>query len=341
MDKKIVLAVAGAGKTTELLNKLNLSQKTLIITYTESNYMNIKNEIILKFKKVPDNIHIFKYFTFMYRECFLPFKANLDVNGIEFKPNLNRYLNDSKLDYFYSKDTKKIYHCRIAKFCHKNFFHHIRDRMEKYYDLLLIDEFQDFAGHDFNFIEKILTINLKICIYGDFYQHTFNTSNDGCVNKNLYNSYGKFIKRIEDLKLVEIDTNSLIKSKRCSENVCKFISDKLKINIESYFQKSTEVIEIFDNESIESIIENHKIIKLFYENNVKYNIFNKDNWGNSKGNTYTDVCVVLNKKTFKLYLENKLEELPQSTKNKLYVAFSRPTRNLYIINQELLKKYLK
>ena len=42
MDKKLVLAVAGSGKTTEIINKVNYDDKTIIITYTENNYNNIK-----------------------------------------------------------------------------------------------------------------------------------------------------------------------------------------------------------------------------------------------------------------------------------------------------------
>ena len=40
MDKKLVLAVAGSGKTTEIINKVNYDDKTIIITYTENNYNN-------------------------------------------------------------------------------------------------------------------------------------------------------------------------------------------------------------------------------------------------------------------------------------------------------------
>ena len=49
----ILLAVAGAGKTTEIIEKVNYDDKTLIITYTESNYNNIKKRIINKFKEIP------------------------------------------------------------------------------------------------------------------------------------------------------------------------------------------------------------------------------------------------------------------------------------------------
>ena len=63
--------------------------------------------------------------------------------------------------------------------------------------------------------------------------------------------------------------------------------------------------------------------------------FLSNNWGNSKGETYNDVCVVLNEKTYNLYTNNKLTNLPPTTKNKLYVACSRPTNNLYIIQEKI------
>ena len=72
MDKTLILAVAGAGKTTEIINNIKKDDKTLIITYTENNYNILKNNIIKKFKGIPDNIKIYTYFTFLYRFCFLP-----------------------------------------------------------------------------------------------------------------------------------------------------------------------------------------------------------------------------------------------------------------------------
>ena len=48
MDKTLILAVAGAGKTTEIINNIKKDDKTLIITYTENNYNILKNNIIKK-----------------------------------------------------------------------------------------------------------------------------------------------------------------------------------------------------------------------------------------------------------------------------------------------------
>ena len=81
MDKTLILAVAGAGKTTEIINNIKKDDKTLIITYTENNYNILKNNIIKKFKGIPDNIKIYTYFTFLYRFCFLPLKKGFKVKG--------------------------------------------------------------------------------------------------------------------------------------------------------------------------------------------------------------------------------------------------------------------
>lgn len=47
--KKLVLAVAGSGKTQYIIDKLGRDNNFLIITYTNNNYINIKNRIIKKF----------------------------------------------------------------------------------------------------------------------------------------------------------------------------------------------------------------------------------------------------------------------------------------------------
>lgn len=56
MDRRLMLAVAGSGKTTYLINKLNLERRFLIVTYTDNNLANIRQRIINTFGYVPQNI---------------------------------------------------------------------------------------------------------------------------------------------------------------------------------------------------------------------------------------------------------------------------------------------
>lgn len=342
MDKTLILAVAGAGKTTEIINNIKKDDKTLIITYTENNYNILKNNIIKKFKGIPDNIKIYTYFTFLYRFCFLPLKKGFKVKGLDFNSNPNKYIKAKDINYYYNRVSKKMYHNRLAKICSDYFIDDIIKRIEKYFNYIYIDEIQDFASHDFNLLLNLIKTNCNILLVGDFYQHTFDTSRDGNVNSNLYNDYDNYINKIKNSDSnIKVDTVNFLKSKRFSKQVCEFITEYLKIKIESYNNHDSIIREIDDENAIEKIANDDNIVKLFYQNSKKYDMKNKDNWGNSKGNTYINTCVVLNKNSYEKYKKHKLNELPSSTKNKLYVALSRATNDVYIINEKYLDKYKK
>lgn len=86
MDKRIILAVAGSGKTYHIVEQLNETQRFLIITYTNGNTNNLRSTIIKKFGYIPNNIKIKSYFTFLYSFCYKPFLANqINSKGIYWK----------------------------------------------------------------------------------------------------------------------------------------------------------------------------------------------------------------------------------------------------------------
>ena len=62
-----MLAVAGSGKTTYLINKLNLERRFLIVTYTDNNLANIRQRIINTFGYVPQNITLMSYLPTYFR----------------------------------------------------------------------------------------------------------------------------------------------------------------------------------------------------------------------------------------------------------------------------------
>ena len=341
MDKRLVLAVAGSGKTTEIIKKINFNDRTIIVTYTDNNYNNIKNKIIKKYKEIPPNVRIYTYFSFLYKFCFAPLKRNLYVKGLEYNQINNRFALSKNLDYYMNMYNRKMYHSRLAKLCNEKLLDDIHERLEKYFDNIYVDEIQDFSGHDFNLLISIIKCNCNVFLVGDYYQHTYDTSRDGNTNKNLYNNYEEYVKKFKiAIPEIIIDNTNFLKSKRCSINVCLFIKQNLGINIESYYNQTTKVQTVTDEVEIENIVNDNSVIKLFYQNSKKYNIKNTDNWGNSKGKTYKDVCIVLNEKTYNLFINNKLHILSPVTKNKLYVACSRPTNNLYIVREKLLNTYL-
>lgn len=341
MDKRVVLSVAGSGKTSYIINSLDLVSHSLILTYTDNNLKNITNRVFEKFDCLPPNITIMSYFTFLYKFCYKPFlsvKRELDGLFWDTPPKCTAKMRRNNPQYYFH-GSNRAYHNRLAKlFEVEEIEENICARVNKYFDVLYVDEVQDFGGHDFNFLINISKNITKMILVGDFFQHTYDTSRDGNVNRNLYNNFIDYTSKLTTNGFT-LDLTMLSKSYRCSPTVCKFVSDNLFIDISSHKGKDTLVKEVTDMVEIEKLVCNSKIIKLFYQNHIKYNMFSL-NWGSSKGlDDFEDICVVLNAKTYGLFVAGKLDDLNPQTRNKLYVACTRAKRHLYFIEEAKLKQY--
>jgi DNA helicase-2/ATP-dependent DNA helicase PcrA len=113
MDKRVVFAVAGSGKTTLILSKLGLETKALIVTYTVNNVENLREGIIRKFGYFPPNIKLLSYFNFLYGFCFRPFLGfHYKAKGINWNSNPNQY---AKEDARYIDGNRRLYSNRMAK----------------------------------------------------------------------------------------------------------------------------------------------------------------------------------------------------------------------------------
>lgn len=343
MDKSVILAVAGSGKTSYIIDDLDLEKRSFIITYTINNTRNLREGIIRKFGLIPENITLSSYYPFLYSFCFKPFLAyKAKARGLYWKtpPQHTNRIKRSDIKFYMTKD-RKLFHNRLARlFQECKILNGINERLEKYYDCLYIDEIQDFAGHDFNLLKSLVQSDLKIRLVGDFYQHTFDTSRDGNTNVNLHKDYPKYKKQFEAMGL-NVDASYLNKSYRCSPTTCEFISTQIGIPIESHKSNITNIQFIEDEEQSDEIYANNKIVKLFYRESYKFDCYSR-NWGDCKGeNCYDDVCVVLNATTLQHYKKGELNKLKPISRNKLYVACSRAKGNIYFVPDKLLKKYKK
>ena len=335
MDKRVILAVAGSGKTTYITNQLDLSKRALLVTYTRNNTRNLKDMIVEKFGYYPSNITIFTYFNFLYSFCFKPFlHDSFRAKGITYDQCPIYY---AKGRARYINHFQQLYSNRIAKLIDsESVTGDVTNRISKYFDQVFIDEIQDFGGHDFNFLKSIVEADVEVLFVGDFYQHTFDTSRDGMKNKNLYQDYVKYQQRFEEMSLL-VDTETLNKSYRCSPTVCQFVSAQMGIPIESHRSDQSEIKFESDECNVKKLLNDDNTVKLFYQNSRKYACYSR-NWGDTKGeNRYDAVCVVLNKTTLNNYQKNLLSKLAQATKSKLYVAITRARSNVYFVSESKCK----
>lgn len=339
MDKKLILAVAGSGKTSLLISELSLEKRFLIVTYTLTNKDNIQKKIFEKFGFFPSNITLLSFFSFLYNFCYKPFLSyKYPSRGLNYLPNPNRFAKmDEKKYYFDNKN--QIFSNRISKFIQNtNTSADVIARLEKYYDYFFIDEIQDLAGNDINFFWELAGSKIGILAVGDFYQHTYDTSRDGTVNKNLHEDLNVYKSSFEK-KGFKSDAEKLSFSYRCGKEICDFIKDNLGIEIKSANQNHSSIVFVKDKDEVKKIMEDYSIVKLFYREHYKYRCFSK-NWGESKGeDDYTNVSIIVNKDQFaKLQIKEIMDLAPQ-TRNKLYVAISRARQNVYFISSDLISEY--
>jgi superfamily I DNA/RNA helicase len=342
MDKRVVFAVAGSGKTSSIIDLLANDSRCLLVTYTDNNTRHLKNRIIQKFGKIPEGIRIYSYFTFLYSFCFRPiYGYEIKTKGINFDYPLPTYAQRSRKDSneHYIDKGNRLFSNRIAKLLIEcGGVPEVTQRIEKFFDLVCIDEVQDFAANDFNFLCELVKSNVNMRLVGDFYQHTFDTSRDGNTQKSLHECFDKYCNKLEKAGFV-IDLKSLSNSHRCSPSVCSFVSENLGIAIQSHRQDAVQVELLKDKQIIKDVYIDDSIVKLFFQKSNTY-IGNAANWGNTKGlDHFNDVCVVLNPTSFKAYEEGKLAQLNPTTRNKFYVACTRARGSLYFIPEAELKEY--
>ena len=193
MDKRVVFAVAGSGKTSSIIDRIDDESRCLIITYTDNNTRNLKNRVIKKFGRIPKGVRVYSYFTFLYSFCFRPLCGyEIKTKGINFNYPLPQYAQRTEKNtrVHYIDRNNRLFSSRIAKLLIEfDVVSDVMERIECFFDLVCVDEVQDFAANDFNFLCSLADAKSEMLLVGDFYQHTFDTSRDGNTQKSLYNCF--------------------------------------------------------------------------------------------------------------------------------------------------------
>jgi DNA helicase II / ATP-dependent DNA helicase PcrA len=341
VDSTVVFAVAGSGKTSSLVASLKPDERSLLLTYTENNFRTLHDKIARVCGGIPENVHLSTYFSFLYSFCVRPYlRDEMRLRGINWdQPSASRRRFGKTDERYYIDAHRRLYYGRMADLLRsRQMLGMLNARLARYFDRIYIDEVQDFAGHDFNLLCDILVASTPVVAVGDFYQHTFDTSRDGSVNKSLHDDEAAYRRRFESLGC-SVDVTTLSKSYRCSAGVCDFVSQHLGISIESQRSEQSSV-HVVDSEALaDELFFRDDVVKLFYSEHYKYPC-HSNNWGAAKGmDDYGDVCVVLNKTTAGLFQRGSLATLNPATKNKLYVACTRAAKDLFIVPGEYYMKF--
>lgn len=355
-ENKLIIAAAGSGKTTFIINEaLKQTDNVLITTFTEANEKEIKNKIIKIKKCIPANITIQTWFSFLLQHGVRPYQDSLNSELYHKKigfylterPSGYRFTNKFKqpvywgekdfFNYYFDKKFK-IYSDKISKFIiesDKKTNGKIFNRISKIYKHIFIDEVQDLAGWDLEILKSLFKISSNILLVGDPRQVTYLTHHPKKYAKYKNGQIIDFIKNECTKDICNIDLDNLNKSHRNNKEICYYSSKLfpdfnpcLACTCAKCREQNTDHEGVFfvKKEDVEKYFKKYSptILK------PKSAIYPEWNYGKSKGLTFDRVLIYPTSPIIK-WIGNNDEDLPPTSRSKFYVALTRAKHSVAII----------
>ena len=365
---KLIIAAAGAGKTTYLVKKaLEKNDEVLITTYTEANESEIKNKFIEINGSTPKNITIQSWFSMLIQHGVKPYQSYLTdkkINGMLLVNTQSgrKYYNKNEQPVFY-KETEvdehyftkdyKIYSDKISKFtvkCNEESNGCVVDRLSRIYSYIFIDEVQDLAGYDLEVIKLLLKSLSNILLVGDPRQTTYLTHRARKYSKYTDGKIKEFIQNeCQNKKVqIEIDETTLNGSYRNNKLICDF-SAKLFPDYSKPISKQNNEVEhqgIFfvKEKDVDTYLDKYNPLQLRF--NIRKNVnkkFEVMNFGESKGLGFDRVLIYPTKSILNFILQGR--SLDGTSRAKFYVAITRARYSVGIVydftNNEIYDDVIK
>lgn len=347
LEDKVYLAVAGAGKTTQIVENIlatTIKKRIAVISYANRAVASVTEKIREKnFGVIPSKVDIFTWYSFLYHECVLPYQrimfVTADIRGMSFeqeqkntpqynpfkKTDVRRYITFG--DHLKAKETMDFVVECIKK--GKNLI----GRLSDIYEEIIIDEAQDLAHDDLDFIEYLVDSPIKISLVGDSRQATFTTHNGARYKKYKGANIIDYFKELEKKKKITlVEWNDC---KRSNNIICEF-ADRLfpalsKAN--SLMTKTTGhdgvflILEI-DIPKYTSFLRNYEGEYEFlgYDKNAS-KIYRTLNFGECKGLTFDRTILFANKPLLQFVSSFACEK----NQAKYYVGITRARYSVAIV----------
>ena len=354
MSNKVIVAAAGSGKTTFIINEALKIKNTnvLITTYTESNAREINKKFYEINGCIPKNIKIQTWFSFLIQHGVKPYQSviyNGKINGLLLvnKKSGLRFYNKYKApiyfgendpeDFYFSK-TKLIYSDKLAKFvveANTITSNKVINRIVKIYPYIFVDEIQDMAGYDLEIIKLLFSSESNILLVGDPRQVTYHTHDEAKYKKYSDGKIIEFVHNECKNHFFEIDDTTLNKTYRNNRSICDLAN-----SIYSEF-KACECNEqrITGHDGVFFVLKSkvNEYLKRFSpmqlrdtKKTITNLFFPAINIGESKGLTFDRVLIYPTSKMMDWLLNHNSDLAPQS-RAKLYVAITRARFSVAIV----------
>lgn len=333
---KLLVAAAGSGKTSRLVDDaLKIDKdRVLITTYTEANEAEIRSKIVEKNKSIPGHITVQTWFSFLLQHGVRPYQGYFfghDIKGMDLIGGQSaRGISESDTERHYFNKQRKIYSDKISKFvlkCHHGSKGKIISRLSRIYQHIFIDEVQDLAGYDLEFINLLLESDaMKISLVLDPRQGTYSTNNSSKNKRFSKSNILDFFDGKE--KIIEKDDTSLRINYRSISPICE-LSNKLYPDYPATTSGNLTTsghdgIFLVRRNDVSHYLSRYSPVQLRHDKStVVDNGAPAKNFGESKGLSFDRVLIYPTVPIIK-WMKDSESDLAPISRSKLYVAITRP-----------------
>lgn len=338
----VLLAAAGAGKTTSLVERVlrKPERRVLFTTYTLENLSQIEEMFVRRHGVVPANVTLMSWYSFLLTHLVRPYQRNFfpevpRIQGLHFDevPQQKRYVKKTEASY-YLTDAGQIYRDRLSAFAFEvnvAAAGAVMRRLEAVYDWVVIDELQDLAGYDLDLLELLFDSAMRTLCCGDVRQATYATNNHSRNGKYRWAGMNDWLhlKRTEG----RIVLAHQAKSRRCNPEICAYANaifpDLPECESDNQVRTGHDGVFFIRLDQVDEYVKEHRPQILRYSRAVKAPWPGVMNYGQVKGRTYERVLILPTKGIRKFVKSGNHEDI--GDREKFYVAVTRARASVAIV----------
>lgn len=342
-----VIACAGSGKTTYLIERAleDPSKQVLIVTYTNENLREINSRLWQVSAGQQTHVDTMTIFEFLLRECVKPYQTYktgiAQIRSVNFTSQRPRYAKKADFEQSFLDHSNNVYRDAVSDLAcilDAESNGKVVARLEAIYDKILIDEMQDLAGWDLEFVRLLLASSIEVTLVGDPRQSVYFT-NQSAKNKN---KKGTNIVDWIDARVKADECNKIEHtiSHRCVQEICDF-ADSLFPSLPVTTSRNTTLTEhdgvfLVAESNLDAYRAAFDPQELRWDKGSKTAGVRARNFGQVKGLSFTRVLIHPTG-TITKYIEGGTA-LADGSVSKFYVGVTRGRQSVAILTSKTTTK---
>lgn len=229
-SRKVVIACAGAGKTTEVVGvaRSSLGQRVLLLTYTTSNQRHLEAEVAKNGIGSALEVRVAGWIEFCINYVARPYQRSLlgspnRIAGYNFDSPADRYAKLTTAKAYLDRQGK-VYSDRpallAAKIDELSAGAAIK-RISELYSHILVDEVQDLSGYDLDLVERLFAAPVGVTLVGDPRQAILDTHRVARNRQYRGPAIANWLQALDKYATIV----NRVESHRCRPEICKFASE--------------------------------------------------------------------------------------------------------------------